>query len=244
MPGPYSQPSADSRSRSQGYGDLPDAPAAERLRRPSWRDPRLLAGLLIVALSIAGVIALLASQNRTTQIYAADRLLTVGERITVEDLRVVEVQIDDVAESYLSAAEELPQGSVFVAAVAEGELVPRRAVAQEDLQGRQAVTVEVEHTLARGVDPGRMVDVWAADAGALGQQQEVQVERIAAGSQVSAITEASGTFGAQTAVTVELLVDPDELPALLAARSSSAMLSVVPAGTDPDPAESEPAEED
>ncbi len=238
MPNPYSSSTGSSpRVRSDGPG--PDAPAAERLRRPSWRDPRLLVGLLIVALSVSGVIALLAAQNRTAQVYAADRLLTVGDQLSVEDLRVVDVQIDEVKDSYLSASEQLPSESQIITIVQEGELVPRRAVGPQDPQGRQAVTVEVDHTLARGVEPARMVDVWAADAGAVGQQQEVEVQRIAAGAQVAALTEASNTFGAQAVVTVELLVDPEELPALLAARSSAAALSVVPAGGEPTSGEAE-----
>ncbi|WP_218220499.1 hypothetical protein [Nesterenkonia sp. Act20] len=242
MPNPYS-PSTDSSPRVHSNGPRPEAPAAERLRRPSWRDPRLLVGLLIVALSVSGVIALLAAQNRTAQVYAADRLLTVGDQLSVEDLRVVDVQIDEVQDSYLSAAEQLPQESRIITIVQEGELVPRRAVGPHDPQGRQAVTVEVDHALARGVEPARMVDVWAADAGAVGQQQEVEVQRIARGAEVAALTEASNTFGAQAVVTVELLVDPEELPALLAARSSAASLSVVPAGGEPDPEAGSPEPE-
>jgi hypothetical protein len=226
MPDPYSQPSAGPAPRSPRA----DPTEAARLRRPSWRDPRLLAGVLIVALSVSGVIALLTAQNRTVEIYAADRLLTVGDRFTVEDLRVVDVQIDALEGSYFAAADEIDDNAQFIAMVDEGELVPRRAVARVDPLDRQAVTVDVEHALARGVDPGRLVDVWAAEAATPGSQEEVEVERIAAGAQVSAITEASGTFGAQNAVTIELLVDPEELPALLVATSSSAAVSVVPAG--------------
>jgi hypothetical protein len=39
----------------------PAAPGvtARRLRRPSWRDPRLLVGLLLVLLSVVGVAGLL-----------------------------------------------------------------------------------------------------------------------------------------------------------------------------------------
>lgn len=235
MPEPHSPPSAEPRSRPRPPGAPRSTPAAQRLRRPSWRDPRLLAGLLIVVLSVSGVIALMATQNRTTEVYAADRLLTVGDRLSTEDLRVVQVQIDELSEAYLPVADALPDGTEFIAMVDEGELIPRRALAAEDPQGRQAMTITVEHTLARGVEPGRLVDVWAADAGALGAQQEVQVEQIADGAQVSVITESSTTFGAQERVTVELLVDPEELPGLLGATSSAAALSVVPAGAAAEP---------
>ncbi|MCH8559815.1 hypothetical protein [Nesterenkonia sp. DZ6] len=230
MPEPHSPPSADSRTRPQTPGASRSVPAGQRLRRPSWRDPRLLAGVLIVALSVSGVIALMTTQNHTTEVYAADRLLTVGDRLATEDLRVVQVQIDELPEAYLTVSGGLPDGAEFIAMVDEGELIPRRALAEEDPQGRQAMTIAVEHTLARGVEPGRLVDVWAADAGAPGAQQEVRVEQIAAAAQVSVITESSSTFGAQERVIVELLVEPEELPALLGATSSASTLSVVPAG--------------
>lgn len=230
MPESHPPPSADSRTRPHAPEARESVPAAQRLRRPSWRDPRLLAGILIVALSVSGVIALMSSQNRTTEVYAADRLLTVGDRLAAEDLRVVQVQIDELSDAYLPVSGGLPDGTEFIAMVDAGELIPRRALAQEDPQGRQAVTITVEHTLARGVEPGRLVDVWAADAGPLGSQDEVQVEQIADGAQVSVITDSNGSFGAQERTTVELLVEPEELPTLLGATSSAATLSVVPAG--------------
>lgn len=247
MPESHSPPSADSGPRSRTPEAPGTGPPAQRLRRPSWRDPRLLTGVLMVALSISGVIALLTAQNQTTQVYAADRLLTVGDRLSPEDLRVVQVQIDELSGAYLPVADALPEDTAFIALVEEGELIPRRALAEEDPQGRQALTIEVEHTLARGVEPGRLVDVWSADAGPLGAQEEVQVQQIAAGAQVSVITETSSSFGAQDRVTVELLVDPEELPALLGATSSASALSVVPAGSEAAPAsgaEPEAAPED
>lgn len=240
MPEPQSTRSPDSRPQPPHSAASRPGPAAQRLRAPSWRDPRLLVGVLIVALSVSGVIALVTTQNRTTPVYAADRLLAVGDRLSVEDLRVVQVQIDELSEAYLPASGALPEDAELIAMVDEGELIPRRAVAEDDPQGRQAMTITVEHTLARGVEPGRLVDVWAADAGALGAQEEVAVEQLAARAQVSEITESNTTFGTQERVTVELLVDPEELPALLGATSSASTLSVVPAGAagelDPEPA--------
>ena len=43
-----------------------------RLRRPRWRDPRLLVGLMLVLASIAGVVALVASSQRTAA-YAVEK---------------------------------------------------------------------------------------------------------------------------------------------------------------------------
>lgn len=228
----------DQAARSVGAGGagaavpLEGPSTAERLRRPSWRDPRLILGVLIVLVSVAGVVALVSSQDRTTPVYAADGALTIGDALDAENLRVVDVRIEDLSEHYLNAEEELPAGMQLVSVVEEGELVPARAVAQSDPQGRQAVTLEVDHALARGVAPGRQVDIWAASAPSPAESVDAEVEQLAGSAEVSDIDETTSTFGAQSAVSLELLVDPEELAELLAARSSGAVLSVVPAGAE------------
>ncbi|MDS2171206.1 hypothetical protein Q7C18_00650 [Nesterenkonia sp. CL21] len=215
------------------------AEAADRLRRPSWKDPRLIVGVLLVVVSMAGVVALVGSQDRTAPVYAADRTISVGEPVSAEDLRVVDVRLDDVSGQYLSADREPPADLQFVSVVEEGELVPARAVDAVDPLGRQAVTLEIEDTLARAVEPGRAVDLWTTTPGAIGEDAGARVDQVVAGAEVSAVTESSSTFGAQSAVTVELLVAPDDLPEVLAARSSAAALSLVPAGAAPAAADHE-----
>lgn len=211
--------------------------AAERLRRPGWKDPRLLAGVLIVLLSVAGVTALVSSQGRTVPVYAADRAMAVGEQLREDDLRIVEVRIDEVSDQYLSA-EQTPEADLqFVAVVDEGELIPQRAVGVSDPLGRQAVTLEVEHALAQGVEPGRAVDLWAVRQGTVAEQEEAsRAEQLVAAAEVSAVSESSSTFGSATVMTVELLIDPDDMPAVLEARSSAGSLSIIPTGADPDSA--------
>ena len=58
-----------------------DAPSA-RFRRPTWRDPRLLTGLLLVLLSVAGVTAVVTATNRTDPYLAAARDIEVGQDVT------------------------------------------------------------------------------------------------------------------------------------------------------------------
>lgn len=209
--------------------------AADRLRRPGWKDPRLLAGVLIVLLSVAGVTALVSSQDRTVPVYAADRAFAVGEQLTEDDLRIVDVRIDEVSEQYLSA-EQTPEADLqFVAVVDEGELIPQRAVGAADPQGRQAVTLEVEHTPAQAVEPGRAVDLWAVRQGSVADQDEAtRAEHLVVAAEVSAVSESSSTFGSATVMTVELLIDPEDMPSVLEARSSAGTLSIIPTGTDPD----------
>ncbi|WP_022871871.1 SAF domain-containing protein [Nesterenkonia alba] len=204
---------------------------AARLRRPSWRDPRLLAGVLLVLVSVTGTVALVASQDQTTPVYTAARSLTPGEQITPEDLTVTQVRIDDAVDTYLSPESSLPERAQVVTRIEEGELLPVRAVAEADPAGRQAITVEIHHELARAVSPGSAVDVWAAHAP--GPEEDAEVDRLVLAAEVADVRESESAFGAHSARTVELLVDPEEVSGLLSATGTGAELSVLPAGETP-----------
>lgn len=206
-PGPESDARDGMTSETKGAAEG----AADRLKRPSWKDPRLLVGIVIVLASVAGVVALVSAQDRTTPVYAAAHTLSVGESVDEGDLRVVNVQIDEVRDDYLLAEEELPAERQFVSVVEEGELVPRRAIDDVDPAGRQAMTLTVEHPLAQAVETGRRVDIWAATPGRMAEE-EATVEQLTSGAEVSEISESSSTFGAQSALEVEVLVDPEQVP--------------------------------
>lgn len=210
-----------------------------RLRRPSWKDPRLLLGVVILLVSVAGVVTLVSSQDRTVPVYAAARSLGAGEELTTDDLRIVNVRIDEVSDHYLPATEEIT-GSIqtgsmqFVTAVQEGELVPARAVAEADPFDRRPVALEVPHSLPRAVQPGRLVDIWLvppAVATAEGVPETEAASRIVEAAEVAAVVEDSSAFGTQSIVTVELLVNPEFLPEAIGAQTAPGEISLVPAGS-------------
>lgn len=198
-----------------------------RLHRPSWRDPRLLVGILVVAVSVLGVFALLTAQDRTVSVYAADRQLSAGETLSSEDLRPVSVSLPGSVDQYLSVEEGVPEGLQLTRVVGEGELLPVAAAAESDPQGRQAVTVQAEHDLARAVEPGRLVDVWVTASSAVGEEP-VDATQLVHAAEVADVRESSSAFAAQQAVTVELLVSPEELEELLSATGGGAAVSVLP----------------
>lgn len=214
-------------------GNAPQPSPARRMRRPTWRDPRLLTGIVLIVVSVVGVILLVSAQDRSVPVYAADRELSTGTPVGAEDLRVVNVQLDAAAEHYLSAEADLPTDVELIRPVMEGELLPAAALGSVDSHQRQAVTVEVQHDLARSVQTGRTVDVWAA-YGYSTQQDQGEVTILAAAAEVTDIRESSSAFGTSSGVTVELLVDPDEVPSLLAAIGGGDALTVLPADSQGD----------
>lgn len=204
---------------------------AQRLRRPSWRDPRLLLGVLIVLLSVGGVVLLLAAQDRTVSVYAADRQLSTGDQLAEEDLRVVDVRLPGAGEQYLAADAQLPEELQLTRMVGAGELLPAGALAEADPHGRRAVTVTAQHDLARAVQPGRLVEVWAATNSSM-TEEEPEAQRLVVAAEVTDVRESQSTFATAEAVTVELLVPDEELSELLTAIGEGATVSVLPTAAD------------
>lgn len=180
-----------------------------------------------MVLSVAGVLLLLLAQDRTVAVYAAGRPLSTGDQLTAEDLRSVKVHLPGAAEHYLTADEAVPEGMQLTRRVGLGELLPAAALADADPAGRQAVTVQAQHDLARAVQPGRLVDVWAAAGPTVGEEAAEAAQLVTA-AEVTDVRESSSAFGAQNAVTVELLVSADELAELLTAMGEGSSVSVLP----------------
>ncbi|WP_247826592.1 SAF domain-containing protein [Arthrobacter antioxidans] len=198
---------------------------APRLRKPSWKDPRLLIGLLLVLASTAGVIALLDSQNATTQMYSAREDLAVGSRLTEEDLVAVPVRLGDSSAAYLPVADGIPDGAVATRLVTRGELVPAAAVGTTDGLGRKPVGLTVEDPLPNGAAAGDRVDVWVSLRTDTNSYEEPRLLLEAA--EVAELTVGESALGASSSTLVQVLVDDDAMPELLGALSNDARIAVV-----------------
>lgn len=206
---------------------------AGRLHRPGWRDPRLLVGIMIVLVSVAAVVALVAAQDRTVAVYAAGEDLDVGAAVDADDLRVEQVHLANAAEHYVTVEDGLDEDLQVLAAVDAGELLPQRAVGEADPQGRQAVILEVDHTLSSAVASGRSVDVWATYQSASQSEGQARADQVVTAATVASVSEDSSAFGSQQRTSVEVLIDPEDMAAVLEARGE-AQIAVVPVGADPE----------
>ncbi|MCA0437023.1 MAG: SAF domain-containing protein [Austwickia sp.] len=137
--------------------------AARRLRRPSWRDGRLLVGVLILMASVALGARIVAAADRTVPVYAAASALVPGERLTPDRLTRVDVALGAASSTYLAAGAALPEGAVVVREVRPGELVPVAALARAEDAARTPVMVSVSADSARVLVTGSVVDVWVND---------------------------------------------------------------------------------
>lgn len=215
------------------------SPPAVRLRRPGWRDPRLLIGVVLVAASVAGTSWLVSAAGRTMPVYAADGPLVAGEQLAVDALHVVDVRLDG-AEMYVPADQPLPDGLVVVRTVGDGELVPWSAVADAAELEVRPVAVAPAGTMSSDVTEGSRVDLWfvpAVDAGTAGNRggtaqaapdEELTPYQLAAGLTVAEVSEPDGAFAVGAGITVHVLVPVPELAHVLAALGADGAVQVVP----------------
>lgn len=198
---------------------------ARRMRRPSWRDPRLGVGLVLVATSVAVGSWAVGSANATVPVYAADRALTPG--VVLEDAVILVDVSPGIAGAYLGAGADL--SATVDRVVLPGELVPVSAVVAEEAVALRAVVVPAGAPLPDGVGPGTRVDVWFNPDPPSGANAPAVPAHVVAGDVlVQSVSEAESMFGGAGYGSVQVLVGEDVLPAVLQAMSSDGSLVIVP----------------
>lgn len=148
-------------------GSRPTSPSASRWRRPSWRDPRLAFGVLLVLLSVVVGARLLGQPQAGVKVWAADVDLSPGQTLASSQLRAVVVTFPDqqAADRYLPASSPVPARTTLNRAVGAGELLPRSAVSSGEGRGLVEVPLAVgADALPHALTVGSVVDVWVAPA--------------------------------------------------------------------------------
>src|SRR5690625_3335386 len=120
--------------------------ATPRVRRPSWRDPRLGVGVLLVAGSVALGSWTVSRADDTVTVYTTATVLSPGDQVDVEDLVATQVQVPALAETYLTPGEEPATGLVVLRTVGEGEMVPLAALGSAQSVQVRTVTVDRKST--------------------------------------------------------------------------------------------------
>jgi len=208
--------------------DLP-APAAARLRRPGWRDPRLLAGVAMVAASVLLGSWAVRTAQATVPVYVTRAALVPGDRVVAEDLTVVDVRLGTVnLDHYLRADRPVPTDGVAVRGVGRGELVPASAVSSSADLDLRPVSVTLTRAPSSDVVPGALVDLWFTPPAPEEGADPAEPRELAGGLTVAEVSTPSGTFGASGGSAVQVLVPSSLLPAILTALAAEGTVDVVP----------------
>lgn len=197
----------------------PAARRAVRAGRLSWLDLRLVLGVLLVVVAVAGGVLTVTAADRSVEVWTVRSSLVAGSPVTAADLstRSVRFVSPDVAGRYLSAREALPTGTVTVRSVGAGELLPRDAVAGR-LPGAR---VELPLSVRVGDAPpalavGQAVDVWAVPSDTAPRAGDEGGVRVLAAVPVQSRATGSGLGGSgTTSVTLSLDRDSVDLGSVL-----------------------------
>lgn len=213
-----------------GEGTHVSETTAPRMRRPSWRDPRLGVGVLLVVASVALGSWAVARAGSSVEVYQARDTLTPGDVLDIDELQVVQVRIDDLEDTYLAPGSDLVEGSVITRTVGAGELVPVAAVGSADEVDVRPVQVPMSASMSDLVVPGSSVDLWVAlPDPASPQGALLPPGELASGLEVRSVHEDTSVFAGADSVQVQVLVPETDLPAVLAALSSDGLITLVPA---------------
>jgi hypothetical protein len=196
-----------------------------RLKKPSWKDPRLVVGILLVLASTAGVVSLLGAADQTTEAYAAREAIAVGERLTADKLHRVKVRLGDLEQRYLTPESGLAEGAVAVQRIGQDQLVPRDSLGELDVLDRKPVAVTVDEALPAQAVAGSRVDVWVALPDA--RNGYSQPSLLLPGAEIAQLTPGSTALGSARSTVVMVLVTDSQMPQLLGAQANKAKISVV-----------------
>jgi hypothetical protein len=206
-------------------------PTAARLRKPSWRDSRLVVGLVLVLLSMAIGAKVIASANDTVPMYAAAAALMPGQPVMQKDVRRVDVQLGANVGRYVAADHDIAANTFALRDVRPGELLPSSALGSKADVNLKPVSVPVDGGGATQLTAGSIVDVWvnAKDKSSGTDKYGNPVKTLEGATVVRAPDTTGGGLGAASGTTaVQIMVPDGGVQALIAAIDQGARITLVP----------------
>jgi len=204
---------------------------ATRLHKPSWRDSRLVVGVVLVLLSMTVGAKAMAAADDTVPMYAAAVPLVPGQPVAQGDVKRVDVQLGVDRRQYVAADHDIAAGTFALREVRPGELLPVSAVGTRDATDLKPVSVPVGTGSAAQLAAGSVVDVWvnAKDPSSAAERFGKPVKTLQAAPVVHSPEVAGGGLAAASGMTpVQIMVPEARVQALIAAIDQGAKITLVP----------------
>lgn len=200
-----------------------------RVRKPRsvWRDPRLIAGLVLIALSIAGVTSLVSHARSGIQIYQVTRDVAPGQELNATNTTVVNARPE--SDAYFSAEEDLNH-RVAVHPLRKGELLAKSSVSTHDDLDIRSIVITVDDGLPESVKPGDSLEIWFVPTDTPGAKEIPEAHKIDGNvSLVSVLGDKSG-IGVSSGTRIEVRVHQKYMAELLKYTQAQGKLLAVPIG--------------
>ena len=210
--------------------DLPK-PTATRLGKPSWRDSRLVVGVVLVLLSMTVGAKAIAAADDTVPMYAAAASLVPGQPVTQRDVRRVDVQLGADRARYVAADHDIAPDTFALRDVRPGELLPTTALGTRQAVDLKPVSVPVDSGGAGQLAVGSVVDVWvnARDRSSAAERYGKPVKTLEAAPVAHTPDKCGGGLGATSGLSaVQIMVPEASVQGLIAAIDQGAKITLVP----------------
>ena len=204
------------------------------MHKPGFKDPKLIVGLILILISIAGVIGIIRINNQTYTYYTAKNDISIGQKITPDMLIEKQVNLGDSKDRYLSR-EQLESGKyIAVRQIPAGELISSASAHENIQERRRLVTVTLDRGIASTLKAGERVDIWVISSGKEkqkvpeGEGNESEQKPLVQNAEISTIAVDEGVLGANGHANVQLWIESEKLPDILHAMSSETKITLVP----------------
>lgn len=201
------------------------------MKTPSWFDLRLIAGVMLVLLSVAAGALVVARADSTQPVWAVRRSLAAGTVITRDDLQAVKVRLPD-RSRYLPAvnapAPDDPVNKTLYRPVAAGELLPRSALAATP--AGTTLTVPLTSDRSPRISRGQRIELWLSS-------KTCRAVVVLPGVTVQDVqSTGGGSFGTTSTENVVIRVPPDQATRVITALGlDGTTIRAGLLGGDPDP---------
>lgn len=209
-------------------------PTARRLVKPSWKDARLIIGVLLVLLAVVVGAAAFSAADDRVGMWAAKETLTPGQEVRDSDFVRVDVQLGDASSDYLGAGERLPNGAVVDRELRAGELVPRSAVIDPTKKRVREVPVRVDPIYLSNLAVGSRVTVYVPerqkkdpDAPAA-EDEDVAYDVLVERATVSSLPKSSsGVMGSGSGTSAVIVVPESQVKDIISIDQKEAPIKLV-----------------
>lgn len=199
--------------------------SVRRLRKPTVKDPRLIVGVLLVAVSVwLGVWAVNDAQGLAIA-YVARTPILAGQPVTQDNLEAIEVNLTSAGDQYLTAPISSSETMYATKSVEVGELVPSAVLQSAADYTTRVLPVSTNAQLPESAGVGTTVDLWATPGKSAAP--EAQPVLVAESLIVNELPASSSAFSASRGQTVHVVVPEDLVSAVLAATAGDSALSLL-----------------